>query len=117
MFNCYLHGWSSRQEACPLCHPMTTWTSNDTFSGIPPHLDKSLLEEIDTLKGAHKSEIYAYRSMLREIDVYLCEKIIDPCGYDPEKESHEDLVAQIKHLSKENEEKVKQLRVFLKRRD
>jgi len=34
---------------------------------------------------------------------HLEERIIDPCGYDPEKETKEDLVILVKSLSKENE--------------
>lgn len=30
MFHCYLHGWTSRIEACPICHLVVTWTSSGT---------------------------------------------------------------------------------------
>lgn len=41
--------------------------------------------------------------LLKVVDQHLAERIIDPCGYDPEKESREDLIALVKSLSEENE--------------
>lgn len=47
MFNCYLHGWSNRYEACPICHGRVIITS--TGSGTP---DEDLLKrcEYDDVK-------------------------------------------------------------------
>lgn len=50
-----------------------------------------------------EAKIRAMKSLLAEVDQHLAERIIDPCGYDPEKESREDLIALVKSLSEENE--------------
>ena len=50
------------------------------------------------------------RKFLKELDQYLSEHIIDPCGYDAEKETKEDLVIVVKQLSNENEALLTKLR-------
>lgn len=31
MFNCYVHGWTSAEKPCPVCHPIKAWTSTDAI--------------------------------------------------------------------------------------
>lgn len=51
--------------------------------------------------------------VLKNVDQYLSERIIDPCGYNPAKESFEDLVTMITQLSNENETKLNEIRTIL----
>lgn len=51
----------------------------------------------------HRKEFKEVLLKLAMVDQHLCERIIDHCGYDPEKESREDLIALVKSLSEENE--------------
>lgn len=47
---------------------------------------------------------------LEDIDQSLCERIIDPYGYDPDKEDKKSLVCSMKALSDENESDLALLR-------
>lgn len=48
--------------------------------------------------------------LLRKVDQHLSERIIDPCGYDPSKESREDLLTMVIALSEENEKLLNEIR-------
>lgn len=41
--------------------------------------------------------------VLNSIDQYLCEHIIDPCGYSPQKETIDDLIIAVEANSDDNE--------------
>lgn len=65
-----------------------------------------MTEERDALRESLREAIKA----LEKTDNYLCKRIIDPCGYDPEKETREALIYLVKCLSDENESKLKYIR-------
>lgn len=73
MYHCYKHGWTSRQEICPTCHPVETFVSDSTadafieqlglkvihrkthdFSSSPSQPIEILRAEIDRLKAKLK---------------------------------------------------------------
>ncbi|MFN7455126.1 MAG: hypothetical protein ACK5RO_10770 [Pseudobdellovibrionaceae bacterium] len=54
------------------------------------------------------------KSFMQKLDQYLCERIIDPCGYDPEAEAKEDLVDTVRANSADNDIMLTKLRAALK---
>lgn len=50
---------------------------------------------------------------LEDLDQRLSERIIDPCGYAPEKETREDLITSVKINSEENAKLLKRLRLLV----
>ena len=57
-----------------------------------------------------EEKVKAYESFLDGLDSYICERVIDPCGYVPEVEDRESLIDVVKAISDENEKKLLELR-------
>ncbi|CAB4153034.1 hypothetical protein UFOVP610_41 [uncultured Caudovirales phage] len=50
---------------------------------------------------------------VKSFDQYFAERIIDDCGFDPEKESKEDLIKLVKTLSEDNKLNLTNLRCWI----
>lgn len=66
-------------------------------------------KEIASLRESLKLAVEA----LESLDQHLCERIIDPCGFDPKKETRQDLITLVIGLSGDNEIKLKEAREVL----
>jgi len=71
-----------------------------------PHLVNNLSGNLELLGLSLK----AIRKELQIIDNNISSRVIDSCGYDPEKESKENLIMSVKALSDENEVDLLKLR-------
>jgi len=90
-----------------------------TYDGIVPALE----EKVDELQNRMAELTGKYITLekkadklvkaLEVLDQRLCERIIDPCGYEPAKENKGDLVNQIEVFSDENKEDLMNLRKAL----
>jgi hypothetical protein len=74
---------------------------------------KYLQQENLKLKQAYE----ILREGLLNVDEFLCEHIIDPCGYDPEVEAIEDLIITIKNNSANNDIMLTKIRQKLQKAD
>lgn len=78
---------------------------------------KEIAEDLEKENAALKSRLEKQNHLLFDIANFLCERIIDPCGYDPEKESLKDLVEAIKSNSSDNEKMLIKVRETLMNKD
>lgn len=50
------------------------------------------------------------KPILEVVEQHLCERIIDPCGYDPKAETKRELVERVLQLSEDNDRLLKRVR-------
>lgn len=98
---------SESERCCPDCHKYALRCfSEKNYYGARAYVDGYL---------AHQKEAEGLKSFIESLDQYFCERIIDPCGFDPEKESKEDLIKLVKTLSEDNNLQLTNLRCWLKK--
>lgn len=50
MFNCYLHGWTSFEKPCRICHTVKTWASSSTEIDISRIMQELEIEDDEQSK-------------------------------------------------------------------
>ena len=95
---------------------------------------KELEEKLEILRDSHDNhwmdaeflrekiekltkQLEVSREALKQTDQYLCEHIIDPCGYEPEREVKEDLVICVRANSSDADIQLSKLRQALAKLD
>jgi hypothetical protein len=73
-------------------------------------LCEHVVHEVERLEKSLNKTV----QFLKQLDQYFCERIIDPCGYNPELESIEELRITVRNNSTDNDIKLSKLRDLLK---
>lgn len=55
MFNCYVHGWSSREYACRMCFPLEVTNSSSIIFIYPETIVGASSEELSRLREENKA--------------------------------------------------------------
>ena len=83
-----------------------------TCSGWEQGRERGRLDKVDELLD-HKARIAELEEALEKVDQFLCEHIIDPYGYDPEKETRSELIDTVVGSSDAHEQMLSKIRQVL----